>query len=135
MIDHLCTYKSEAAALADPMLAAYRAGSGWDESVTIPGIRVYRVVGVTTVVDPESGAVEQEITEDLPGWRILVSAAARDPVLVAPGCTLVTDRDAAASGAPCVLHSTMPLSALADLRLTPWPAGAVYPSAESLAFA
>lgn len=128
MIDHLIRHDSEALALADPMLAAYRQGNAWDTSRCLAGVAVYAVTGSEEIEDPETGDVAvREIRDYLPGWRMIVSTPARDPDLVAPACTLVTDRDAALEGRPFVVASVLDLATLAALKLEPSPAGSGYP--------
>lgn len=128
MIDHLVSYPDEATALADPMLAPYRAGDGWRLSACLPGVTVTTPAGTTTVVDGETGEeTTVPVVARLPGWRMIIATPERDASLVAPACTLVTDRGAAAAGAPFVLAAVLTPEEMAPLTIEPTFAGSAYP--------
>jgi hypothetical protein len=120
MIDHLIRYADEAAAIADPALAAYRHDNGWQLHRTFPDIKVYD----TEAEDP---------TAPLPYWYILISLSEASPDLIAlPYTMIVTDREATlAAGSPVVLHSAIPVEAWPRYRAEPMPAGSNYPFGQS----
>jgi hypothetical protein len=99
--------------------------------VTIPGVSVYQITGSQTITDPDTGQSETvPVTQDYPGWFIVIALPALDPALQAEsGCVLVADRDAANAGKPDFLlyTSTLTSDQLASSAVSPTFAGSNYP--------
>lgn len=122
MIDHLRRYDTEADALADPLVSAYRTEDGWDMSRVIPGCKVYTVTGTST--DEEGNPVETR--EYLPYWYLWI--AERTVVEALRGrCIIIADREAEARGEPFIVETMMPAEALALYQIEPVMAGSRYP--------
>lgn len=115
MIDHLIRYADEAAALADPMVATYRAEDGWDTSRVIPSVRVYTVIGTTT--DDEGSQVE--VRGYLPYWYLWIALPERREDLT---CMVVADRESRT-----VLSSLIPPEDWHLYHCEPVIAGSDYP--------
>lgn len=122
MIDHLRRYDTEAEALTDPLVAAYRTGDGWDTSRVIPGCRVYTVTGTTT--DGEGNEVE--VREYLPYWYLWLAVPAVIEALRGK-CIIIADREKALAGQPFIIETLMPPEALALYQIEPVLAGSNYP--------
>jgi len=122
MIDHLRRYDTEADAIADPLVAAYRTDDGWDTSRVIPGCRVYTVTGTTT--DGEGNEVE--VREYLP-YRYLWLAVPAVIEALRGKCIIIADREKALAGQPFIVETLMPPEALALYQIEPVIAGSNYP--------
>lgn len=130
MIDHFRRYDTEAEALTDPLVAAYRTEDGWDTSRVIPGGTVRRVTGTETVTDPDTGEErEQEITVAEPWWYLTIMLPHVDQALADdPATMMVTDREAAARDDPdWILVSRIPPEDWPLYRPDTVPAGSRYP--------
>lgn len=122
MIDHLRRYDTEADALADPLVSAYRTEDGWDTSRVIPGCRVYTVTGTAT--DGEGNPVETR--EYLPYWYLWI--AERTVIDALRGqCIIIADRAKANAGQSFIVETLMPQEALALYQIEPVIAGSNYP--------
>lgn len=122
MFDHLRRYDTEAEALADPLVAAYRTEDGWDTSRVIPGCRVYTVTGTTT--DSDGNTVETR--EYLPYWYLWLAV----PAVIEPlrgKCIIIADREKALAGQSFIIETLMPPEALALYQIEPVIAGSNYP--------
>jgi hypothetical protein len=138
MIDYLFCAPSEAAASADPALAAYRIsyGSAWDLSIVNAnfgaGLQVWADAGDTFVTDPLTGQQDTMHTF-LPGYWLSVSQSARNAALEAsPYLVLGADRDAANAGATrdvfvIALGPGQALDRFTGMHVSPLMAGANYP--------
>ncbi len=123
MFDHLRRYDTEAEALDDPLVAAYRLEDGWDTSRVIAGCRVYSVTGTTT--DGEGNTVETR--EYLPYWYLWIAVPAVIDDLRGK-CIIIADREKALAGDPTfVVDTLMPPQALALYQIEPVIAGSNYP--------
>lgn len=116
MIDHLLRYNNEAAAIADPLVAAYRTEDGWDTSRVIPGVRVYTL---GEPVETEDGP--QETREYLPYWYLWIALDEQDDDLAA-ACMVVADRESRT-----VLSSLIPPEDWHLYHCEPVIAGSDYP--------
>ncbi len=122
MIDHLRRYDTEAEALTDPLVAAYRTEGGWDTSRVIAGCRVYTVTSTTT--DGEGNPVETR--EYLPYWYLWIAV----PAVIEPlrgQCIIIADREASLAGQSFIIETLMPPEALALYQIEPVIAGSDYP--------
>lgn len=123
MIDHLRRYDTEADAIADPLVAAYRTDDGWDTSRVIPGCRVYTVTGTTK--DAEGNEVETR--EYLPYWYLWIAVPEVIDALRGKSI-IIADRGKALAGDPTFIVDTlMPPEALPLYQIEPVIAGSNYP--------
>jgi hypothetical protein len=135
MFDHIINFSSEAAALTEPVIAAYYdlEAATWRGDVVIPGVRVYRVAGYQTITDPDTGESHQsEIRQDYPGWFGLIGHPQVDEAiknLPLGNCMLILDRYRAAAGDPAFLVFVSPTLSpddVAMLHVEPSFAGSGY---------
>jgi hypothetical protein len=145
MFDHIINFSSEAAALTEPVIAAYydEESGTWRGDSVIPGAQVYRIAGYQTITDPDSGeSYQQEIRQHYPGWFALIGdTQVNDDIRNLPlgNCMLICDRYRAAAGDPDFLVFVSPTLSQDDLNMLhiePAFAGsgydfAVSPSADS----
>lgn len=104
MIDYLVKFANEAAAIADPIVSAYRADDSWRGDCCIPG---------ATVTQISTGIV-------LPYWYITISTETPDLALLDhPACVLAVDWDAMQILRAIVPSGTSP----ADFQVSPVYAG------------
>lgn len=122
MIDHLRRYDTEADAIADPLVAAYRTEDGWDNSRVIPGCRVYTVTGTAT--DGEGNTVETR--EYLPYWYLWIAVPTVIEALRGK-CIIIADREKSLRREPFIIETLMPPEALAIYQIEPVIAGSNYP--------
>lgn len=122
MIDHLRRYDTVADAIADPLVAVYRAEDGWDTSRVIPGCRVFTITGTTT--DEEGNTVETR--EYLPYWYLWIATPEVIEALRG-NCIIIADREAANRGEPFIIETMMSPEQLPLYQIEPVIAGSRYP--------
>ncbi|OYW52654.1 MAG: hypothetical protein B7Z30_15495 [Rhizobiales bacterium 12-68-15] len=125
MIDYIIWHETAEAALADPLLSAWRTeGEGWDTSRVIPTVFIYRVTGTETSALPGGGGTfERSIRTHLAGHYMVVALDGRDAGLDgAPQVMLIADRE---NG--LIMHTITTAEDLATLNVEPTFAGSSYP--------
>lgn len=124
MIDYIIWHPTAEAALADPLLGAWRQGEdGWDTSRVIPEVSIYRVTGTEAVTFDNGVTMEVEIRAPLEGHYMVLALDSRDAALdAAPQTMLIADRE---SGV--ILHTITTAEDLATLHVEPTFAGSEYP--------
>lgn len=123
MIDHLCAFTDEAAAIESLATHGMMSEDGnwhWRSHVLkvrayVPGEFTENADGTVTVVRPAA---------DVPGFRLWLALDALDTAL--PGLEIAAARDAFNAGEPWLLHSTIPAERMAMVKLTPLMFGAAY---------
>lgn len=139
MLDYLFCAPTEAAAIADPALAAFFlppslpfTPGGWRGDVVNPGLQVWADAGDTTTTDPLTG--QPIVTHAyLPGFWLTISQNARNATLEAsPLLVLGADRAAADAGAPraqfvVAFGPGQTLARFTGMHVSPLMAGANYP--------
>ena len=123
MFDHLRRYDTEADAIKDPLVAAYRTEEdGWDASRVIPGCRVYTVTGTEKNVEGN----EVETREYLPYWYLWIAVSEVIDALRGR-CIIIADREASVRGEAFIIDTLMPPEALPLYQIEPVIAGSRYP--------
>ncbi len=142
MFDYLFAAPDQAAAQADPALAAYWLPAnppftpgGWRGDCVNAGLQVWNSAQDTTatVTDPMMGTRTITTHAYLPGYWLNIATNARNPALEAsPLLILGADRDAADAGAPQTQYifcfgPGQSLGQFAGMNVSPLMAGANYP--------
>ena len=123
MIDYIIWHESAASALADPLLAPWRAEGNWDTSRVIPAVSIYRIAGTVDAELMDGVTIQREVRAPLDGHYMVIALDQRDAALdAAPQAMLIADRE---SGV--ILHATTTAEDLATLHVEPTFAGSSYP--------